>query len=822
MSHTLGRLLGLENVESIDSLGVSLAARWAEDRPFWLFVLAVGIMAVCVAFYWRWQQRGSRWGRLVLGVSRGLLLLLLSITLADPILQLGLIHEQRPLVYLVFDGTDSMAIADDYAASQRAAIAKASGGKSAGMSPGAKPTRLDYVRQWVASKKDNPIARLTTQHADVEAFIFDGNATSQLRKLRLSPAGQRRADPSFLSEELKATGQVTALGSVLEELGQQFASRRLQAVVLVSDFDQNSGPLPLGGPQSPAERLGVPIYTVGVGVSEAIDLAVELETDPKMKKGERSNLVVRLRQTGLENQSVNLRVTARRLTGDNEANAAETVIGQRTIALSGPAQTADFPFTPEDAGRYEFAAIADKPEGDVAPQNNQATRQLNIIDDHLRLMYVAYEPTWEWRFVKEVFHRDKLVGLPGFRTFLSSSDPRVRESNPLFLPTLTPKRSDFFANDVLFLDDMPRSALNDRFCELTRQYVSELGGGLVVIAGPRFGPRELYQTPLADMLPVIIDPSAEMHSAPDQPEFRPRQTPHARRYPFMQLGADEAENARAWETLGKLPWYQPVAMPHPQAEVLLEHPTDKCADGKTPQPLIAIRPYGKGGSGEVVWVGFNEMWRLRRQYGETYYRQFWSQLIYRLGMSHALGADKRFVVRLDQPQYRALDKATLSVEAYDENYDPLMDTSLTEGGLNAELTVPSTTGAQVRSLKVPMLRKGAFEIVLPLEVAGDYRVRVQDPVTGKYHEQRFEVTALSVERRRGVRDERLQQELAEVTGGKSYDLATVDRLLEELKLKPTREQITRNCTLWTTPLWFGLIVILMLGEWAGRKIVRLP
>src|SRR5947209_2498088 len=85
------------------------------------------------------------------------------------------------------------------------------------------------------------------------------------------------------------------------------------------------------------------------------------------------------------------------------------------------------------------------------------------------------------------------------------------------------------------------SPLSDRFCELTRQYVSELGGGLVGIAGPRFGPRELYQTPLADMLPVIIDPAAEMRSAPDQPEFRPRQTPHARRYPFMQLGADEAE-----------------------------------------------------------------------------------------------------------------------------------------------------------------------------------------------------------------------------------------------------------------------------------------
>ena len=77
------------------------------------------------------------------------------------------------------------------------------------------------------------------------------------------------------------------------------------------------------------------------------------------------------------------------------------------------------------------------------------------------------------------------------------------------------------------------------------------------------------------------------------------------------------------------------------------------------------------GAGKSFGSGFNEMWRLRRQYGEKYYRQFWSQLIYRLGMSHALGFDKRFVVRLDQQQYRAEDKVTLSVEAYDENYEPL-------------------------------------------------------------------------------------------------------------------------------------------------------
>jgi hypothetical protein len=390
----------------------------------------------------------------------------------------------------------------------------------------------------------------------------------------------------------------------------------------------------------------------------------------------------------------------------------------------------------------------------------------------------------------------------------------------LFLSTLTPKRSEFFANDVLFLDDLPRSSLSDRFCEMTKEYVSNLGGGLVVIVGPRFGPRELAQTPLAEMLPVLIDPSAELRDAPEYPEFRLRLTPYAAQKQFMQLGASEIENTKAWENLGKLPWYQPVAAKHPDAEVLAEHPTDKCADGKTPQPLIAIRKYGKG---EVVYVGFNETWRLRRRYGEKYYRQFWSQLIYRLGMSHALGSDKRFVARLDQQQYRAEDKVTLTVEAYDENYEPLADDDLPERGLIAEMTIPGKAGSAgaTTNVTVPMLRRGVFEARIPVLAVGEYSLRVKDPVTGKFDEQRFEVTPLSTERRRGVRDEKLQTDLARQTGGRAYDLTTVSNLPTDLKLEPVVERQTRNRALWSTPLWFAVVVMLMLGEWMSRKMIKL-
>jgi hypothetical protein len=818
MTRTLGWLIGIDAATSIERIKPALAASWVQGGAFWLFLIVAALLAGSLAFYIRLQHKGSKPARVALGMFRGLLLALLAITLADPVLELTVVSRQRPILYVVFDGTESMAISDEWPPSERAAIERAVGWNSAA-NAATKPTRIEYLQSMLRKSEGNVITRLAAgNQVELEAFIFDGNTTSQLRRLGLDKTGGRRLDSLALAERLTSKGQVTALGAVIDEIRQQYGAGRLAGVILFSDFAHNSGVSPIGNrEESPAGRLGVPIYPVGVGPAEAIDLAVDLQTDPRMKKAERSSIFVKLRQSGLDDQPVNLRVAARKLSGE-APSATEIEIGRRMVTLRQPLATIDFPFTPDESGRFEFVATADKLEGEVVEQNNQAARQVNIIDDYLRLMYVAFEPTWEWRFVKEVFHRDKLVGMDGFRTFLSSSDPRVRESNVLFLPTLTPKRSDFFATDVLFLDDMPQSALSDRFCEMTKEYVGNLGGGLVVIAGPRFGPRELYQTPLADMLPVIIDPRAELRTAPDHPEFRPRLTPLAAGKPFMQMGDTDAENARAWDNLGRLPWYQPVAAVHPQGEVLAEHPTDKCADGKTPQPLIAIRKYGKG---EVVYLGFNEMWRLRRRYGEKYYRQFWSQLIYRLGMSHALGADKRFVARLDQQQYRSEDKVLLSVEAYDENYEPLDDEGLPQRGLVAELVLPSTGAAQTQPLLVPMLRKGLFEARIPVYAAGSYSLRIKDPVTGNLQEQRFEVTALSAERRSAVRDVKLQSELALATGGRSYDLSTVDRLPDELKLEPIVQRQTRNLALWTTPLWFGVIVALMFGEWIARKVIRL-
>ena len=819
-TNAIGRMLGVRDVASIERLDVSLAAPWAQQAAFWIIAGLAGLIALSVMFYLRAQPQRKRASQIVLMVSRASLLCLLLLFLAEPTVVAHLTTRPRPLVWLLFDGTDSMNIADDLPAAERKQLDQVADRPASEPSESvAAPTRLDYLKGVIERKRENIIAKLSERYR-VKAFEFD--RPDAVRAISWEDQPGKVAEPADLAKQLSADGQVSSIGGALADLQQRHASSHLAGVVVFSDFDQNAGPPPIAS----ARSLGAPLYCVGLGPAATVDLSVDLHAELLMKKSERSSLNVTVRQSGLDGKSVAVRLMARRIGGMEDSTPQ--LIEQRSIELTGPMIPVEFSHSPELTGRFAFAAEVEPIEGEVVKENNRAEREVNVRDDFLRLMYVEHEPTWEWRFIKEVFHRDQLVGMRGFRTFLRSADPKVRQANELFLPTLTPPRSDFFANDVLFLGDMPSATLSGRFCERVKEFVGTFGGGLVIVTGPNFGPGQLAATPLADMLPVAVDADSRVRDARD---FVPRLTPHAGQFDFMRLGADEIENRKAWDNLGRLLWYQPVTRVHPLATVLLEHPTDTCIDGKTPQPLVAIRRFGRG---EVVYLGFNETWRLRRKYGEKFYRQFWGQLIHRLGLSHALGAQKRFVVRTDRQQYQVDDPIHVTVEAYDQEFEPLTEDKLPDRKLSGELLLPGNNAAGgvssanpvpaegIEPLSIPQFRAGVFETRLTALVGGEHRLRVRDPIANDFVEVNYHVTNLSAERRSAVRNVALQEQLAAATGGKSYTLADVDRLPNEIEGLEKTETTIEVQPLWNTWLGFVLVVGLMFIEWTGRKLVHLP
>ena len=832
----IGRLLGYEDVSNIESARVSFGSAWGHASPALVLLGCLALAILAFGFYLRWQGAGHRTSRYLLATLRAVALSLLLLILADPMLELTLVSIPKPVLWLLLDGSDSMSIPDEIPEVDRKELGtavdlsgyqatRAGSGKvperdsgSAPQPTSTQPTRADYVRSLLSKPDRNLIERLSNQFR-LRFFSF-----GETEGVRVLSAAETQS-PRSLVQEWQTKGTVTALGDAFEDLSRQHATDNLAGLLVFSDFDHNSGTAPLAA----AKRLGVPVFTVGVGPLTAVDLSIDLLAPPTMKKAESSTISVTVRQRELDNTAVTVKLYAHQ-PGSGQGGSGQpggsgqgedpvrTLIGEKSLTIAGASSQIEFPYTPEGTGRFIFTAEVDPVAGEVVTQNNQADREVQIIDDFLRLMFVEYEPTWEWRFVKEVFHRDKLVGTRGFRTFLRSADPVVRETNELFLPTLTLPRSQFFENDVIFLGDMPTSALSTRFCEMTKEFVSQFGGGLVIMAGPRFGPGQLAETPLADMLPVVVDPDAKRR---DEKEFRLTLTPVAAQFDFMRLGQTEADNVKAWNNLSKLPWYQPVRRVETRGtQVLAEHPTEKCLDGKTPQPLIAIRQYGRG---EVVYVAFDEMWRLRRIYGEEYYRQFWGQLIHRLGLSHALGSHKRFVVRTDKSRYRSNDQVLVTVEAYDKEFHPLDEKEIPDRRLTAEIIRPDRDAEGNRSqvFGIPQLKPGVFETRVNVFSGGEYRLRIADPIANDVVEINFDVANISIERRNPVRNVALQKNIAVETGAKSYGLLDVEQFPDDFQPTRHKETSLEIVPLWSTWLTFASVITLLLVEWFVRKLVNL-
>ena len=264
----LGWLLGLNDVTSIESIEVYLSAPWAEQRLFWVCFGVVAMFIVAFIFYRRFQTRGSRFARTILGFGRGLLLATLFITLAGPALRITAERVRKPVVYLLFDGTESMTIQDRWTDAEREALDKLTGrtvsgeGGSADQPPA---SRLDYLQALLRSEDRNIIDRLQQDDScRLEAFVFDGHSTSQLRRIGSSDDG-KALDPRELADQLTATGQVTALGEALVAVRDQSGAGTWVAVCVFRYLAHNAGPVPAGVDRSPARSIGAPLFTIGFG-----------------------------------------------------------------------------------------------------------------------------------------------------------------------------------------------------------------------------------------------------------------------------------------------------------------------------------------------------------------------------------------------------------------------------------------------------------------------------------------------------------------------------------------------------------------------------
>ncbi len=92
----LGRMLGLEQMQSVADCKFSFAASWAQRAPLLLLFGFVGLVAAAAVFYFRHQPNRHRRWRVVLFLIRAAVLCQVLLLLAEPILTLTIQSRKRP------------------------------------------------------------------------------------------------------------------------------------------------------------------------------------------------------------------------------------------------------------------------------------------------------------------------------------------------------------------------------------------------------------------------------------------------------------------------------------------------------------------------------------------------------------------------------------------------------------------------------------------------------------------------------------------------------------------------------------------------------
>ena len=249
----------------------------------------------------------------------------------------------------------------------------------------------------------------------------------------------------------------------------------------------------------------------------------------------------------------------------------------------------------------------------------------------LRVLYVEQSPRWEYHFLSNAMCRDTALLAHTWLTDTDQETPQRRTKRDgwpaidLHAGLASPTAMEEY--DVLVLGDVgvdelrgPDTRDRDVAAEI-RAWV-ESGRGLLVIAGPQRMPLGWTETALADVLPVVPDDRVFLAPEPGPAEgFHLRLTDAGAASRLLDIADDPEESRRLWETSPNwaMYWAAPVKV--------REGATELAQAGAGAYEGRSLLASGNCGKGRVLFLGVDELWRIRSDMGDRFFWRFYAAAI---------------------------------------------------------------------------------------------------------------------------------------------------------------------------------------------------
>ncbi|HEY7056310.1 MAG TPA: glutamine amidotransferase, partial [Vicinamibacterales bacterium] len=608
---------------------------------------------------------------------------------------------------------------------------------------------------------------------------------------RLAPS-----EPSALS----ATDRRTALGAALQAVRDRYRGRPVAGIVLVSDGGDN-GEIDAGVEAA----AGPPIYAIGVGpttVTRDREVVSATATESVLTDA-LVDVGVSAVSTGYGKTPFDLRLLE---------NGRPIDVRRVNPAADGVPISATFHVSPgRDAPTVYTVEVPAAPD-EIVSENNVRSVLVPPPARPRRVLLVEGAPGFEHSFLKRAWAEDRGLEIDsvvrkgrddsGADTFyvqaarsradaLTSGYPRTREA--------------LFAYDVIALANVDVDQLKGVELDLTRAFVGERGGGLLVLGARAFQRQSLRNTPLENVLPLeLADRAGGVLQTASPGMNRVALTPSGEEHPVMQLAPTPEESMKRWASVPPLASISALGGPRPGAAVLAV----TGGPGGVPRALVAVQRYGEGRSmiftGEAAW-----RWRMMLPTADQSYDRFWRQA------ARWLGQSTPDPVALTLPIAPAAgDLLTVMVDARDAGFQPQRDALV-----NVRLTSPDGHVEAMAAEAVPS-QPGRFRASTRASQTGVYRVTAdarRDRTPLGSADGAVLVGGVDPE----MTDPRLNEEalerVARASGGLVITPADLQKVVDRLNAAAPAAALAMKRDLWHTAWSFAVIAGLLAVEWLTRR-----
>lgn len=811
MTELLLKLLGTRVEDALSISSSSLAFRGGVAMP-WIVLAALVLGVLTWWSYAKTPQVISRPRKYLLTGLRLLFFALVLGLLMRPILALTVEGSIRRSLVMLIDDTSSMQIKDprlDLTDRKRAAIARnileANKGLDQNLDAARsreldQVARIDVVKGALKNPRLNLLPRLERDF-DLDPFTF-GQGVAQLPRSQPASTNEdaaRKIEDYTWIDKLAPGAPLTPIGDSLREVINRKRGQPLAGVVLVTDGANNSG----SQPREVAALLraeGVPLYVYGVGITSPRDIIVAniFAPDVTFVKDE-VPVTVRVRSQGLNGQTARVRL---------QLNS--TTVAEKEILFGADGeQVVPMTFTPQAQGEFDLIASIEPRDDETVKENNSVSQHLKVVDSKIHVLLADQSPRWEFRYLQAMFLRDRRVEL---KCFLVESDPAIaRGTNTPYVDHFPSQRDDISKYDLVIFGDIDPRKLSPNQLETLRYFVSELGGSFVMLAGKKFAPHAYRRTVLDQMLPVEFDslPITATEPVAEKP-IRLELTSAGRANLMMRLSDREEESAAIWKQLPPIYWDAKVSRPKPAAEVLLVDPDPGKESRFGKMPVVAMQQYGQG---QVLYVGTDNTWRWRKNVGDVYYTTLWGQVAQRMAMLHVLGGSKRTRLSTDRKSYVTGERVQVFARLQTPAAEPLQEPTvkgvfgLRSGGKRTEVILRAAPDH-------PGLYRGEFVAPLP----GQYQFFVEQDLDTPLD---FTVTEPKFEFGETAMNEPMLRDIAAMTDGAFFREENLFKLPDTIAAKTERVKSPLEVELWSSPLYFVLMLLVLSSEWVLRKMSQL-